>query len=144
MVPAAKPRTRAQLCTTSGRPAHSCPAVRAQSLVSPAAGVLGDRCNRMHLIVAGTACWAVFTMLFGFAKHYAEVWPLGTVRCVELLLLRLPACQRRLFKLWCHLQIAHLLTMTACICNSQTLSKRQVASCLLTKRLEAHTQAGVC
>ena len=55
--------------------AHSWLAVRVQSLASPAAGVLGDRCNRMYLIVAGTACWAVFTLLFGFAHHYAEVRP---------------------------------------------------------------------
>ncbi|KAK9843749.1 hypothetical protein WJX81_004878 [Elliptochloris bilobata] len=43
-----------------------------KSLVSPAAGVLGDRCNRMHVIVVGTACWVVFTLLFGFARQYAE------------------------------------------------------------------------
>jgi len=48
-------------------------ASRAQSLFSPVAGVMGDRLNRMHVIVFGTLCWAVFTLLFGFAKHYAEV-----------------------------------------------------------------------
>lgn len=79
-------RTGQNDCAVDSRPA-----VCAQSLVSPAAGVLGDRCNRMHLIVAGTACWAAFTLLFGFARHYAEVRLLSTVRCSSLPVLRLPA-----------------------------------------------------
>ena len=44
-----------------------------QSLFSPVAGVLGDRFNRMHIIVFGTLSWALFTLLFGFSVKYAEV-----------------------------------------------------------------------
>lgn len=46
-----------------------------QSLFSPIAGVLGDRFNRMHIVVFGTLSWALFTLLFGFSVKYAEVRP---------------------------------------------------------------------
>ena len=49
----------------------------AQSLFSPIAGVLGDRVNRKHIIVFGCLCWAVFTLLFGFARHFVEVRPVS-------------------------------------------------------------------
>ena len=60
-------------------------ALYAQSLFSPVAGVLGDRFNRMHIIVFGCLCWAIFTLLLdspGILPRSVPSHPLQKTHCV--------------------------------------------------------------
>ena len=57
---------------------------RAQALVSPLSGLLGDRCNRIHVVAAGTLLWGGMTAAIGMATTLPQVRA-GT--CAHLLAL---------------------------------------------------------
>ena len=44
-----------------------------QALVSPLSGLLGDNCNRIHIVAAGTFLWGAMTAAIGLSTTLAQV-----------------------------------------------------------------------
>jgi hypothetical protein len=44
-----------------------------QALTSPLSGLLGDKCNRIHVVAAGTLLWGGMTAAIGMATTLPQV-----------------------------------------------------------------------
>lgn len=44
-----------------------------QALISPLSGLLGDSCNRIHIVAAGTLMWGAMTAAIGLSTTLQQV-----------------------------------------------------------------------
>jgi hypothetical protein len=44
-----------------------------QALISPLSGLLGDSCNRIHIVAAGTLLWGAMTAAIGLSTTLQQV-----------------------------------------------------------------------
>lgn len=51
--------------------------------MSPLSGLLGDRCNRIHVVAAGTLLWGGMTAAIGMATTLQQVPAVEVTVCLD-------------------------------------------------------------